>query len=351
MLSHAVPSERAPSGTRAFFRAVGEGDERAVCAMLKAGVDPDQLDGRGASALGTALEQGLGALAHLLLKGGADPDMADTQEGVSAMMLAVQAADTASVRAMNGFGADVNCPAGVWGRTALFSALGIRCFESAHAIVATLVSCGADLNHRDTQGWTALMAGIVEFAPTAALLPLLRFGADASVRASGGLFYGKDNGSVGNHFVTNDTALTLAVRCNRLDMVEALLRAGVEPEQCAIVDGVERVSALMIAAKTGNLPIFYMLLDHGANAAHEDSTLRTALCYVEEYRKEQLRFEGEQEEEGEEADGTPDANWELVHGAMLQRIAPLRLVGVQVPPRRTEALVGEPRDAKRARRR
>ena len=104
------------------------------------------------------------------------------------MMVAVQECDTASIRAMRGFGADVNCAAGVWGRTALYSALGIRCFESADLIVATLVSCGADLNHRDSQGWTALMAGIVEFAPTVALIPLLRYGADANVRASGGLF-------------------------------------------------------------------------------------------------------------------------------------------------------------------
>ena len=63
---------------------------------------------------------------------------------------------------------------------------------------------------------------------------------------------GKDNGCIGNHFVTNDIALTLAVRCNRLDMVEALLRAGVGPDQDATVDGVEHVSALMVAAKTGS---------------------------------------------------------------------------------------------------
>ena len=63
-----------------------------------------------------------------------------------------------------------------------------------------------------------------------------------------------------------------------------------------------------------------MLLDHGANPAHEDSALRTALYYVEWYMQEQLRFEDGDYCEGavgEECDGTPDENWKLVHGAML----------------------------------
>ena len=83
--------------------------------------------------------------------------------------------------------------------------------------------------------------------------------------------------------MTDDTALTLAVRCDRWDMVEALLQCGVEPDQRAEVDGIREVTALMIAIKNGNVVLFSLLLGHGADAALEDAAGQTTLDYVEQY--------------------------------------------------------------------
>ena len=117
-------------------------------------------------------------------------------------------------------------------------------------VIETLLACGANINHRDKHGWTALMAGIAENNPAAPMRTLLRHGVDTGVRALGGMFYGKDNGTVDLHFLTNDTALTLAVRCDRRDMLGAPrgapLQAGVDPDQRAEVDGIRNVTALIM---------------------------------------------------------------------------------------------------------
>ena len=169
--------------------------------------------------------------------------------------------------------------------------------------------------------------------------------------------------------MTNDTALTLAVRCNREDMVEALLQVGVDPDQRAEVDGIQNVTALMIAIKNGHLMPFHLLLRHGANAALADARKQTALDYLEQYMQEQLDFETSAvilEEIFVHADTTGaggmappastratarmtapvggaeqplfrydrDENWQLVHADMLQHI---------------ESAIPELRPAKRAR--
>ena len=51
--------------------------------------------------------------------------------------------------------------------------------------VEAALALGADPNLRDEQGWTALMAGIVENNPAAGIRTLLRHGVDTSVRALG----------------------------------------------------------------------------------------------------------------------------------------------------------------------
>ena len=167
------------------------------------------------------------------------------------------------------------------------------------------------------------MAGIAERAPAVPMCALLRHGADTNVRASGGMFHGKDNGCVGHHFVTDDTALTLAVRCDRWDMVEALLQCGVEPDQRAEVDGIREVTALMIAIKNGNVVLFSLLLGHGADAALEDAAGQTALDYVEQYIAEQLDFAVEGDEAA--APSRVDEGWELAHSVMQQQLDSLQL--------------------------
>ena len=52
-------------------------------------------------------------------------------------------------------------------------------------VIETLLACGANINHRDQHGWTALMAGIAENNPAAGIRTLLRHGVDTSVRALG----------------------------------------------------------------------------------------------------------------------------------------------------------------------
>lgn len=179
-----------------------------------------------------------------------------------------------------------------------------------------LVGCGADINHRDAGGWTALQAGIAEGAYGEPLAALLRYGADANLRVSGeaGCRCTWEDGRVQEVFAANDTALTLAVRCCRPDVVQLLLQSGVDANQCAEVDGVEHATALMIAAGSGSLHAFSLLMDHGADAARADASHQTALDYAEQYRQGCLEFN---------AMNQPFevyCRWMEVHAAMVHRL-------------------------------
>ena len=113
-----------------FFEIIKRGDERAACRMLKAGFDVAQLSAAGASALGTAIEHEERGLVRLLLKAGADPDMVDTEGDATPAMIATEIGDESAIGLLKTFGADMDFPAGVSGRTAMFSALVNHSFDA-----------------------------------------------------------------------------------------------------------------------------------------------------------------------------------------------------------------------------
>ena len=104
-------------------------------------------------------------------------------------------------------GADVNHQ-DKHGRTALMLAT----FRGGHRVIKALIEAGSDVNHQDKRGWTALMSAS-NYGNLEAVLLLLEFGADVNSRDN---FIGP--GAL--------TALKLARMSGHLEIVKALLAAG-----------------------------------------------------------------------------------------------------------------------------
>ncbi len=149
-------------GRRALTIAAGNGHEKLVERLLKAGAKAD-----GGSAKITALTQGVRASSHetvkLLLDAGADPNRA-AADGRKPLMLAARAGLDETVRYLLEKGAAINGRNGKDGSTALMWAAN----NGFKRLVEFLVERGADPSLSANDGWTAgqaaRMAGHVEIA-------------------------------------------------------------------------------------------------------------------------------------------------------------------------------------------
>jgi ankyrin repeat protein len=106
-----------------------------------------------------------------LLEKGADKD-AKTDDGTTALMLAVAGGYTDVVRALLGAGADVNA-ANSSGKTALMAAAA----RGDTATILLLLDAGADVNAKSAEGDTALKSAETSGNPTVTLM-LLEAGAE-----------------------------------------------------------------------------------------------------------------------------------------------------------------------------
>lgn len=300
-------------GVTALMRAAGWRHPKTVQALLDCGARIDIKDRRGRTVLTWAARNGQkDACVQGLLKKGArvslleailmedhpaaraaiagDADLyACGPYGETALSAAAEKGYADIVHALLARGADPNAredPMDIWGqrrantrlpvgKTALMLAIAGRPQLSQGGgevvtgdpkdparleIIKTLLAAGANVNATDEKGRTTLLWA-VPISPLEVIQALLNAGADPNIRAE-------------MNYVLGDTALMAAASAKRPEVVRALLEKGAEVNRS---DQERRGTPLLYSIKEHNLETVKILLEHGADVNVRDWRQETAL--------------------------------------------------------------------------
>ncbi|MGL4394264.1 MAG: ankyrin repeat domain-containing protein [Brevinema sp.] len=152
------------------------------------------------------------------------------------------------------------------GLTALISATGQR----RHAVMQLLLENGADPNlassYNKLHGLTPLMVAAMQ-GPIENVELLLQYEADPHAQTSG--------------IVTGNSALSAAIGAGQVEIVELLLKKGVDINHSVNSRRYYGITPLMLAVDEGNIEIVEMLLEQkGININASDSEGKSALVYA-----------------------------------------------------------------------
>jgi ankyrin repeat protein len=282
-------------GVRPLFLAATNGDPGMVARLIAAGADPSATLPEGQTVLMTAARTGNAESVRLLLRAGADPNARESWLGETALMWAAAENQVAAVAALIAGGADVDTrsssltipewwlkppalaflpiefPRGGW------SPLMYAARQGAMGASRMLVDAGADLNTAGPDGVTALLLAIINAHFDLAAL-LLDKGADPNRADDSGMaaLYA----AVDMHTMPTVLARPEAKPSGVVDhvrMVELLLAHGADVNAqlkapLLIRQNLEGdrglgagTTPLMRAAKSGDLALMRLLLEHGAD--------------------------------------------------------------------------------------
>ena len=233
-----------------LFNAAQQGYAQMVKILLKTGIDINQQDLGGWTALHWAARNGYQVVVELLLAHGADPNLADNS-GWTALHRAALHGHQAVVESLLAHGADIDLTDND-GATALHRAAR----NGYQAVVELLLAHGADPNIADNLGWPALHWAAYN-GHQAVFESLLAHGADLNI---------VDNSNSGM------TALHRAAAWGNQAVVELLLAYGANPN---IADN-NGVTALHYAALRGHQAVVGLLVSYGADIALRTTDGRTA---------------------------------------------------------------------------
>ena len=257
----AVASGAAATERASLLAAAKSGTAAEVQKLLDSGVNPNEADADGTSALHWVVHRGVGDGVRALLAGGAAVD-AENRYGIRPAYLAAENGDAATMRLLLAAGADARAVFAE-GETLLMTAARTGDVPTIEALVAA----GADVDATESRGGqTALMAAAAE-NNGAAITALLKAGAERdALEATGEL-----------------TALGFAVRAGAVDAARALLAGGADAS-AALPDG---TSMLMLAAMNQNYEVGAVLLEHGAdpNAAVDGWTVLHQIARVRRWTR------------------------------------------------------------------
>ena len=244
----------------ALIDAAREADTAAIRTLLQAKVDVNAAEGDGATALHWASYRDQLDAVDLLIRAGANVNAANDL-GATPLWLASQNGSAATVRRLLEAGADAN-RALLAGETPLM----VASRAGKADVVELLAAKGANLNARASRGQTALMWAVAQKHP-AVVKVLLGRGADLHARSDewsqvmavfphGILDYNRSipHGS--------DTALMFAARAGDLDSARLLVAAGANVDD----EDAWGVSATVMAAHSGFRDLVAFLLNKGADA-------------------------------------------------------------------------------------
>lgn len=182
----------------------------------------------------------------MLLIASQDVDVnAQTVELVTALYLAVQSNRVDVVECLIAAGADLDIST-----DKDITALGLAIVKSNLAMVNLLLDHGADPQRVDERGLSILHVAAGN-SNVATMKRILEEDIDLDLRS---------------HTMAQTTALHVAVRENKVDVVECLLVAGANVE----IEAYNDITALGVAVMGGNLAMVNLLLDHGANSQRVD---------------------------------------------------------------------------------
>ena len=280
-------------GATPLWLASTSGGTALVAALLEAGADPSLTLRMGETPLMTAARSGNLPALELLLEYGADVNVAERERGQTALMWAAAQQQADAARLLIEHGADLHARTTVWhqlentagntngsgnvdlphgGSTPLLFVARNGDVETAR----TLVDAGANVNDTAASGASALViAAHSGHSPLG--IYLLEQGPDPDA-ASGGY-----------------TALHATVLRSELDLLEALLQHGADPNtpvergtpgrrfsaDYSLRHQAVGASAFWLAAKYGELEILRTLAEHGADAQvmpyNGETSLKAAL--------------------------------------------------------------------------
>jgi ankyrin repeat protein len=267
--------------------------------LLQSGADATALLPDGETALMIAARAGDPESIRLLLAAGADPNASESKQGETAVMWAAGENHPDAIRALVKGGADINrhsrkldLAAMEWEQVGMVSttlasggwtaAMYATRQNSAEALAA-LIDLGADLNEQDADGTTALSLAIMNQHYDLAAV-LLEAGADPDIadRTGANALYG----AVAMASFRSDIgrpAIPSFDKLSALDIVRLALEHGADPNARLVKPVIGRhhdfgdaelgegATALMRAAKSGDLKSMNLLLEAGA-----DPTLQLA---------------------------------------------------------------------------
>jgi uncharacterized protein len=252
--------------------------------LLDRGVDVNEKNKQGASALLLAARSGNRALVRTLLERGADVNAVCDCDGYfgvrnwTALQLALRVRHTEVVEALLAKGADVHHKNSE-GSTALH----VAAKETELRIVEALVAKGADVNAKNNEGKTPLMYATGLRDDTARAL--LDKGADVDA---------KDNdGWTALMYAASYTGVDLTGRfivpgyADFENLIRALLERGADID----AKSVKGKTALIIAAARGNRGVVRALLGRGARVNDKDVDGMTALDYAEDISDDKRKAE------------------------------------------------------------
>jgi len=268
--------------------AASKGDREAVRALLKKGLDVNEAQGDGTTALHWAAMKGDTELAQMLIYAGANvrattrlgaytplylaakggyagvvaallaagaDAKATTTNGTTPLMIAAAAGDTRAITALIENGGDINARDGAKGETPLMFA---AAFNRTDA-VKLLLARGAD--HKATTKVVdlfALTAPVDENGPGGRQAPAGNRPADVA-GATRGYRYNELISSQGGL-----TALLFAARQGYTDTVKALVEGGADLNQ---LNAGDKTSPLLMAIINGHFDLAAYMLEKGANPA------------------------------------------------------------------------------------
>ncbi len=197
-------------GETALEAAAARGHLAVIEMLLKAGAGVGHRDGYGRTALHHACDEDSGhpGAVQLLLAAGADPD-ADDEEGARPLNRCLYEQHFECARLLLKAGADPNLRS--WGGTALHVAIW---HAGIPELLSELLAAGADLEARDEEGMTPLLAAIIHAFEDGVPELLLELGADLHARDAAGR-----------------TALEIAVTWDRGEIARQLVDAGLDPQE------------------------------------------------------------------------------------------------------------------------
>ena len=221
-------------GVTPLSLACDNGSAAMVARLLEAGAEPDAARSTGETPLMTCARTGSFQAVRALLDAGANPSAAETWQGQTALMWAAAESHTEIVRALVEKGADIRA------RTAGgFTALSIAAREDEPELATLLLNAGADVNAMAPGGATPLLVAIVRGHTRLAMF-LLEQGADPNAGEAGytplhwaaGSWHSELTGSLrGIETARDEEWRSLnGVRDGKLDLVEALLAHGADPD-------------------------------------------------------------------------------------------------------------------------